>query len=124
LEPTFELGFFIMEDRIAPGVYRKELYEYLEKEGLEITEERHNKIRYFVKMASNALSEDLMKKVQGLSSVVGSYKEKYGELGHSKKQTSREKNQTAQQRDEKKVDEKKLEESEEKSDGFFSPKSY
>jgi len=113
-----------MEDTKFPGAYRKELYEYLEEEGLEITPERHGIIRNLVKMASNALSEKLMNDIQRISSQLDRYKEKYGELEPSKKQVRREKNQTVQQRDVRKPDEKKLERVEEKGDGFFSPRSY
>jgi len=75
-----------MKDDKTAGEYRKELYDYLEAEGLEVTEERHDKIRYLVKMAAAVSIEDKTDQISRLSNKLLLYREKYGELGESKKQ--------------------------------------
>jgi len=81
---NFELGFLYMKDHLTPAEYRKELYDYLEAEGLEVTEERHDKIRYLVKMAIAVATEDKGVEITRLSNKLLLYKEKYGELDSKK----------------------------------------
>jgi len=73
-----------MKDSKTSGEYRKELYDYLEAEGLEITEERHDQIRYLVKMAAAVSIEDKTEQINRLLNNLLFYKEKYGELGLTK----------------------------------------
>ena len=75
-----------MKDHLTPGEYRKELYDYLEAEGLEVTDERHEKIRYLVKMAAAVSIEDKSVEISRLASKLLLYREKFGELEPKKKE--------------------------------------
>ena len=67
------------------GDYRRELYEYLAAEGFEMNEERHAKIRHLMKMSSNATMDEKVQQIGRLSSTIGLYKERFGDLEPGKK---------------------------------------
>jgi len=107
-----------MNESKKPGEYRKELYEYLEGEGFEMTEERHDKISNLVKMAATASNEDKALQINRLSNKLFLYKEKYGEIEAGKKKEK--------QNDPKNTPhpEIKKEPEEPKGNGFYTPKSF
>lgn len=62
------------QEEIKPGTVRKDLYDYLEGEGLKITDVRHKAIKTAIVMHTNATTEELRRETNNAKNALGNMK--------------------------------------------------